>query len=390
MSGIDKTNLPPSFDEVYRQYEPNLFTKGEHLRGNDDGSIYLHGLLSVSRKGEQALQERQDKWKTGSENVRLTIDREYGEGVGEKIFQKITNRRTDGRDLGTELLRGDLPLVKEELDRLDKTPFKRELDGNQRLQSQVYGLGTGEIVGRTGGIESKLSEMFGRPLTDDELRGLSGAPEGCGLRLELMPLDSRLHHDVGYGMAGVFVSLPRGGDPTGAFSSLQVTIYRDREGKRHVYQDSMGCNEELKGGQPRPSHLGACAIVKMVDTARTLEVDSIHNFSSQGRNYNGYYTWARCGGDAPIRTVDVREEDRGRYRDFMARLESSTNPEIRTLAAKEDLRVQDFMQTRDGQEFWRTYGFALPLEFDLTDGSPTMQTMESYTVPNSCFELREW
>jgi len=230
--------------------------------------------------------------------------------------------------------------------------------------------------------------MFGRPLTDDDIRGLAGVPDGCSLRLNLIELDPRVHLNVDRGSHGVFIALD-GPDPTGAFKSIQVTAYLDREGKLNIYQDSMSCNEELRGGRPRPTHLGACAIVKMIDTARMLGVNTIHNFSSQGPGYNGYYTWARCGGDAPIRTVGVREEDRGQYRAFMKELQRSTNPTIRTLSQKDDLRVQDFMRTEVGRTFWRDHGFAIPLQFDLTEGSETMQTMHDYTLPMSCFELRD-
>ena len=386
MSGLgNNTNIEQTFDEIYQKYEPGLFTKGEHLRGKEDGTLYLHGMFSISNKGEEALKERQGKWEQGSKTVRQTIDRDYGDGVGAKIFQKISDRVD--RDLSKELLRGDLPLIKSELQRLEKTPFKPELDGNQRLQSKVYGGEKGTVT-RSEKMDGILTEMFKRPLTDDDIRGIAGVPDGCSLKLNLIELDPRIHLNVGHGSYGVFIALD-GPDPSGAFKSIQVTAYLDKEGKLNIYQDSMSCNEELKGGRPRPTHLGACAIVRMVDTARMLRVNTIHNFSSQGPGYNGYYTWARCGGDAPIHTVEVRSEDRGRYRDFMKELGRSTNPTIRELSGKEDLRVQDFMQTEVGRTFWRDHGFAIPLQFDLNDGSPTMQTMHDYTLPNSCFELRD-
>ena len=221
----DKTNIEHTFDDIYRQYEPGLFTKGEHLRGTEDGTLYLHGLFSISNKGEQALKERQQKWEQGSENVRQTIDRDYGEGVGEKIFQKISNRID--RDLSKELLRGDLPLIRSELQRLEKTPLKSGLDENQRMQSKVFGGEKGTVT-RSEKMDGILTEMFGPRLRTT----IYGASRRAGRLQPAAQPDRARPAGSPQRRPGLArrVHRPDGPDPTGAFKSIQVTAYLDREG----------------------------------------------------------------------------------------------------------------------------------------------------------------
>ena len=260
---------------------------------------------------------------------------------------------------------------------------------------------------RTGTTDRKLTEMFGHRLTDADIRGLGGVPERCNVEVELVALHPGLHRNVGSGSTGVMIS-KSGDDPSGVFRTIQMTVYKDQAGNLNIYRDKTTTHTSDTVGDdetPRPTNLGACALVKQVDTARALGVSTIHNFSSQGPGFNGYYTWARYGGNASLAPKDVnvfdegtampqvgktnvRDQDEARYLNFRKALESSTVPAVQQLHRKPDLDVQDFMQTQEGRDFWRANGFALPLDFSLQPGSKTMQTMAQHTAPSSCFNLR--
>jgi hypothetical protein len=406
-----------AFSQIYEQHKPGALGWGasEHLRGDLAGTkLYTHSAFSISGSGEAAAKGRQDKWAAGAAYVKNAIDQEFGPGMGDRVFKKISSE--GGPNLDKELLRGDLGRIratideivsgpKPELDRAREglgertptasTPLKARLSENHVGQAEVFGLAEGREPGtvtRTEATEKRLVAMFGRSLSDAEIRGLGGMPESCDVQLDLVGTNEFEHRNPNPDLHGVMISMSRQ-DASGAFKAIQMTVYQDREGKVNLYRDKTRTETggELDNEKPRPKNIGACALVKQVDTARSLGISTIHNFSAQGKGYNGYYTWARYGGNAPLTgelRAQLRPDDRGAYDKCMSALRESPDRDLSQLAAKRDLDVQDLMATAKGREFWMTNGFPIPLEFNLDPGSKTMRMFAEYTVPSSCFDLR--
>jgi hypothetical protein len=402
-----------AFSRIYEQYRVGWTGIGssEHLRGDQTGTVlYTHGAFSFSGWSDDALKGRQQKWAQGAEIVRQAIDNEFGNGVGDAVFARILH--DDGRDLGAELLRGDLERVRQTINEVvpgaipgldgptvgtkvgqaggGTAPLKPQLDENQRAQAKIFCVSGNDAPGtvtRGQKADAMLTAMFGRSLSDAEVRGLGAIPDGCDVDVQLSSygsLDGKSH-------PGVSIS-KSGRDPSGAFKAIAMTVYRGDDGKVRIYRDStrtdtsshIGPKEDVR----RPTNLGACALVRQAVTAQSLGVETIHNFATRGKGYNGYYTWARCGGNAPLTTSDgLRDEDVQAYRKFRQALESSTHPTLMPLATKKDLDVQDLMKTEVGRQFWQQHGFPVPLEFDLRPGSKTMDMFQAYTVPKSCFQM---
>ena len=63
----------------------------EHLRGDLAGTkLYTHSAFSISGSGEAAAKGRQDKWAAGAAYVKNAIDQEFGPGMGDRVFKKIS------------------------------------------------------------------------------------------------------------------------------------------------------------------------------------------------------------------------------------------------------------------------------------------------------------
>lgn len=269
-------------------------------------------------------------------------------------------------------------------------PLEPQLDENRRAQAKIFCVSGNDAPGtvmRGQKADAMLTAMFGRSPSDAEVRGLGAIPDGCDVDVQLSSYDSL----DGKSYPGVSIT-KSGRDPAGAFRAIAMTVYQGDDGKARIYRDSrrtdtsshIGPKEDVR----RPSSPGACALVRQAVTAQALGVETIHNFATRGKGYNGYYTWARCGGNAPLTTSDgLRGEDVQAYRNFRQALESSTHPALTPLATKKDLGVQDLMQTEAGRQFWQQHGLPVPLEFDLRPGSGTMDMFRAYTVPKSCFQM---
>lgn len=120
MSGIGGLGKnQPAFNEIFETFKPGKkddskleevgkkeVDKGEHLRGDKDGRIYLHTSWEgiITKKVEL---ERAQKWEWGGVQVYNAIARDYGKDVADLIFP-------DGYQ--KELFSGDLPGIKARID----------------------------------------------------------------------------------------------------------------------------------------------------------------------------------------------------------------------------------------------------------------------------------
>jgi len=412
MSGIGDT-----FRGINRRFGSDT---DERLSLEPGGQLCLYKGPPGDGSGQIDLEDLQQKFQRGSQHVVDLLDKQFGQDVRLQVLQKITTD-TGGRDVTKEMTGGDLPKIGSEL--RGRTPLKQELDSNQRLQMQVFLTGGLGAVVKQGRTDEVLDEIFGERLTDDQIRGLGGIPDRCQVEVEVVDLDPEKHFSEG---RGVQIKIPEGSDRD--FKEIQVTVYKDSEGHRHIYRDST----ELQGSKTdRPDYLGSCVLLKQVDTGRSLGVQTIHNMSVRQNFYNGYYTWARYGGNAPLSddkinyysynnsgTLDRRMTNLGgdkapkEVEDFreaianpewtfsqLKNYERRTHVDLRLISqdqfvtemlklqGKTDLDIQDLMATPEGRALWRVFGFSVPLEYRL-DTLDTVRSFQEYTLPNSCFDPR--
>jgi hypothetical protein len=208
-------------------------------------------------------------------------------------------------------------------------------------------------------------------------------PETASLTLNLMDSNDPELIKPDKTKQAVTISMT-GGDARGAFKVARMTLYKTEGGDVNLFRDKSKVGHELKDESRTPPGMGAAMLVKQVNTAKSLGIRTIHNYSADGKGYNGYYTWPRYGANAPL-TSEIRSKtlEPERYDAFRSAL-SQRFPD---LASKKDLTLQDLMSTQPGRDFWKQHGFGLQATFDLTPGSQTMRAFESYTIPNSCFDL---
>lgn len=117
----------PSFSQIYDQHKLGRLGLGadEHLRGDKAGTrLYTHSTFSISGFGAAAAAQRREKWEAGASQVRRAIDREFGPGMGDRVFARINAERAPGgRDIDHELVRGDLATIRRTIDEL-RNPMK--------------------------------------------------------------------------------------------------------------------------------------------------------------------------------------------------------------------------------------------------------------------------
>jgi hypothetical protein len=400
-----------TFTQVHRDFssQPSDWGADKHIRGEALGTgtrLYNHSSFSISGFGEKAASDRQTKWDTGASAIKDSIDQEFGDGMGDRVFAKVG--QDTGRNLDHGVTRADVgrlgAALREEIGgpmpfdpppevrtgrggRDGTPPLKANMTPNQTRQAEIFGVPRGSAPGTVeiGPLTRQaLTDMFGKNLSDTEIRGLCGLPETASIRAEMMESNSPefIRPDRGTKYA-VTIGMTVG-DTQGAFKETRITLYKTESGGVNLFRDKSKLNYELKDESRPPGNMGGAMLVKQVNAAKSLGIQTIHNYSAGGKGYNGFYTWPRYGANAPL-TGEIRSKtmEPKRYDEFRAAL-SQRFPQ---LANKPDLTLQDLMATQQGRDFWRENGFGLQATFDLTPGSQTMRAFESYTIPNSCFDL---
>lgn len=107
----------------------------------------------------------------------------------------------------------------------------------------------------------------------------------------------------------------------------------------------------------RGSGFGLNQFADQVRACAENGVHQIETYAARGGVYNGYYTWARLGYDAPLKDYFKREL-----------------PE----QFKGAETIQDLMATPEGRAFWKKKGYDEKMTFDLAPGSRSMQVLDAY------------
>lgn len=202
-----------------------------------------------------------------------------------------------------------------------------------------------------------LASMLGRdrPLTNEEMAALTGAPPGSEVRVTRASLGGPVRLQV-----------------TGANGlRMDRTIAKDGRGRVYASNDLFTIDRSAQG-----SGIGQRAFRNQVDALTRAGASHINVYAAGNGNgninspastgtYNGYYTWARFGYNAPL--------SRGHARDAAAagvgRRGDGSAP----------THISDLMKTPAGRNWWKAHGSGTNMVFDLNRNSLSQRTLKNYT-----------
>jgi hypothetical protein len=164
--------------------------------------------------------------------------------------------------------------------------------------------------------------------------------------------------NLGIDDAASFVGAPEGSTVSVSGTSIEVEgpgglrMEREISGKS-IYAAYFRAGSQYKGE-------GAQIFSQMVRQARAAEFEdiSVSAAGSLGGSMNGYYTWPLLGYERNIRGLRQEDEIRQKF------------PNVET--------IQDLFDAPGGRDYWFVNGSSLSMDFDLNDGSRSMQVLERY------------
>jgi hypothetical protein len=237
-------------------------------------------------------------------------------------------------------------------------------------------------------VEKVSSEVFGGdgPAASRTLVESVGMPDAATVRVtQAGAFDKKFSDDSPKkGARGVRVEVEH---PDLGRVSRFVGI--DGKGKRFVRNEILEVNKDKQGGG-----LGADIFRKQVEASSAEGVDYIetHAVGSFGSSYNGYYTWAQFGYNAPVRAgkkwapVKTAFPAASSIQDVMDAPRANIPPEevkrisdkLNAFDAKRGKPPKD-RQFITGEEWWKVNGFELRgMKFDLKPGSRSMKRFAAY------------
>lgn len=137
--------------------------------------------------------------------------------------------------------------------------------------------------------------------------------------------------------------------------TVERTLYLRSNGDVVVHNDYFELDKAYKGGG-----LGFKLFESQVNQCRAAGIDlfEVEAAGEVGSSFNGYNTWARFGYDGDL-------PDNFLYR-------------IKGTPFEGAKRIKDIMSTPEGRALWKEHGSAFLGEFDLSDGSYSMRTLQAY------------
>jgi hypothetical protein len=188
------------------------------------------------------------------------------------------------------------------------------------------------------GAADLARDLFGRAVADEELAASVGAIDGATLTVRVRK-GGELFVEIAHPL---IVRQERG-------------FRRDANGELYIW------NYHFEKRHDAPPGVGLLSFRTQVKGARRLGVQRIELWAAgdfKDRSYNGYYTWARFGFDAPL-----------------------TQEEKRRLSALSQFvgaqTVNDLMKC-GGRQWWRDNGSARKMRFDLNEDSSMMRVFNDY------------
>jgi hypothetical protein len=179
--------------------------------------------------------------------------------------------------------------------------------------------------------------LFARAVSDDELAAAVGALDGAALEVRVSRGDELL----------VTINHP--------WIVKQARRFkRDRQGVLHLV------NEHFEKRRDAPAGVGIESFRRQVEGARRMGIQRIELWAQGELNdtsYNGYYTWARFGFDAPL---SIPEQEK------CLRATGQKAASLNDLAENRQLH------------WWRAKGTARTMRFILDDDSRMMRIFKNY------------
>jgi hypothetical protein len=188
------------------------------------------------------------------------------------------------------------------------------------------------------GAADLARDLFGRAVADEELAAAAGALDGATLNVRVRK-GRELFVEI---VHPLIVRQERG-------------FRRDANGELYIW------NHHFEKRHDAPPGVGLRSFKTQVEGARRLGVKRIELWAAgdlNDRSYNGYLTWAIFGFDAPL-TPDEQQE--------LALL-----PQVASAQTVNELF------RRGGRDWWRVYGTARRMRFELSDDSSMMQIFRSH------------
>lgn len=253
--------------------------------------------------------------KKGSAASRLSPDQRNG------VLSKGKADIYDEGKLTQGMIRAPLVKVHERIGRMDT---------RDELTQKYF---NGKATVDTGGT---IFEVNGKALSAGDYIGLTGAPDGSAIT-------------VRQGAAGIelIARNPAMFDWPAEFSLVALS----------GTSDTMLLDEAIMIKKGLPAGIGLRLFGRQAMAAEGLGIETIAleaAGSAISSTFNGYYTWPRYGFDAGLTAAEV------------ARL-----PKHLSQAAT----IADLMDSESGRRWWLANGAARFMEFDLTAGSRSWQTL---------------
>ncbi len=169
------------------------------------------------------------------------------------------------------------------------------------------------------------------------------------------------------GAFGVRYDLGRG-------TNVHVVFHPD---EKYVYVD------ELFPGGYKGDGLGIMYMHNLIKWAKKMGYEKITCEAAKtwadraGMQMNGFYTWPRLGFDQSIEGLLKNFDDRNKYFHTPENHRLLSDP--RNHFGQDVKKVSDIMKTSAGRAWWKRFGcWLVHAEFDLADGSYSMQTFDNY------------
>ncbi len=193
-------------------------------------------------------------------------------------------------------------------------------------------------------VKSVSNKLFGKELTKDQFIRLSGSPDGGQVKVSASVKFRSIRIEVDHPLYKK------------DYTSIR-TIKKDDDGNIFIENELLVLDssktESLRG-------LGTRIFATQALQASELGIDYIELFAAgraTDKLYNGYYTWARLGYDAPLNASDINS--------LPSNLKGAT-------------KVSDLMNTQEGREWWKQNGYGREMIFDTTNGSDSLKQLFDY------------
>jgi hypothetical protein len=148
-------------------------------------------------------------------------------------------------------------------------------------------------------------------------------------------------------------------------------VFRDHNGIQTMKNEAIALMDDSQRGRG----IGTRIFARQVDGLAKLGIQRIKTeavrsddnvFADHRDSMNGYYTWARLGYKATLRSRDKRK------------LLNSRNPALAALGAHNTVTLHELFDMPGGREHWREHGDTIDMRFDPTPGSPHRQRLDKY------------